>query len=440
METFFQGHLRLDWGFDNPNKTAALIAMLMIAVWGLAYIRKYGFWIALVLFTALGGCLIHTFSRGGIIALFAGLLPVLWVAPRPWVKIKIFAVSLSIWAMIGVSIYLNAHERFGQGIAEEDKSITNRLKMWKHTPRMMVDAPAGWGLGNSGKAYMNWYQSLEDGEDYRTLVNSHLTWLVEFGWTGRFFYIFGWVLVFTLLFPSSNHLWHSILLGIWISFSVASWFSSIAEAQFLWILPVSALILRILARFISREWIGAKQWVFVGAISIVTTLTLFTLGFLSKGTAVKNFSGRIIVGGTAPKTWVVVDSKVTGMRYGKTIREFLKDKSQSIGVVERISDLSKTDKMKLVISGEISKEDGNKLKSFLPQSSKLVLLNPFFYPQEVSLKSEDKDKVEVLFGEFCQSPAQSTWSQHFQIQRVKGVGDYLPKWTDKVFENKGSHE
>jgi len=29
----------MDWGLGSPNKTAALIAMLMVAVWGLAFIR-----------------------------------------------------------------------------------------------------------------------------------------------------------------------------------------------------------------------------------------------------------------------------------------------------------------------------------------------------------------------------------------------------------------
>lgn len=44
----------MDWGLGNPNKTAALIACLMIGLWALAFIRKWGFWVALVGFTALG--------------------------------------------------------------------------------------------------------------------------------------------------------------------------------------------------------------------------------------------------------------------------------------------------------------------------------------------------------------------------------------------------
>jgi hypothetical protein len=72
-DIFFNGTWRMDWGFGNPNKTAAFIAILMIAVWILAYIHKWGFWIALVAFTGLGICLIHTMSRGGLVALLVVL-------------------------------------------------------------------------------------------------------------------------------------------------------------------------------------------------------------------------------------------------------------------------------------------------------------------------------------------------------------------------------
>ena len=38
-EIFFQGFWRMDWGLGNPNKTAALIAILMVAVWSLSYLK-----------------------------------------------------------------------------------------------------------------------------------------------------------------------------------------------------------------------------------------------------------------------------------------------------------------------------------------------------------------------------------------------------------------
>lgn len=142
MDIYFHGFWRMDWGLGNPNKTAALIATLMIAVWALAYIRKWGFWIALGLFTGLGICLIHTFSRGGMVALGAGLLPLLWQAPRPWPWKQIAATAAAVWIMTGVSVFLQADNRYLQGLIKEDRSITHRLEIWEKTPRMMVDAPS----------------------------------------------------------------------------------------------------------------------------------------------------------------------------------------------------------------------------------------------------------------------------------------------------------
>ena len=72
QEFFYNGVKRLDWGFGNPNITAGLIATLLMAVWGLAFIHRYGFWPALVGFTALGICLIQTASRGGLVAAILG--------------------------------------------------------------------------------------------------------------------------------------------------------------------------------------------------------------------------------------------------------------------------------------------------------------------------------------------------------------------------------
>src|ERR1700734_2850965 len=100
MNTYFQGVWRMDWGLGNPNKTAALIAILMIAIWVIAYLHKWGFWVALVPFTALGVCLIHTVSRGGIVALGIGLTAVVCTIPTPWPIQKIVALVACFWVIV----------------------------------------------------------------------------------------------------------------------------------------------------------------------------------------------------------------------------------------------------------------------------------------------------------------------------------------------------
>jgi len=158
---FFNGIWRMDWGFDNPNKTATLIAEIIIAIWGFSYIKKWGWWLALISSCILGGCLIHTFSRGGLIAALIGLLIlVIFNYLRAFSLAKFIATGITVLIVSIYAIYLTAPDRYAQGILKEDLSINNRIMLWKMAPAMMLDAPGGWGIGNSGNAFMRWYQPL----------------------------------------------------------------------------------------------------------------------------------------------------------------------------------------------------------------------------------------------------------------------------------------
>lgn len=233
---------------------------------------------ALALFTGLGVCLIHTMSRGAVIALFAGLIPLVMVAPRPWPRGRIVGVVVAVWVIVGASLYLNAGERLGQGIVHEDRSITNRFQIWKAAPRMMVDAPGGWGLGSSGAAYMQWYQPLSSNEGYRTLVNSHLTWLVELGWPLRVAYLFGWAAVLLLCWPGRASRWLAVPLGVWITFLVAAAFSSVAESPWLWIVPGAALIAVLGYRIRGKIWPSGKLWLIPLGVNLLLCGVLVVLG------------------------------------------------------------------------------------------------------------------------------------------------------------------
>lgn len=79
--------------------------------------------------------------------MFLCLIPVLWMAPRPWPWNRIAGIVAAVWVIIGFSVDLQAHERLGQGVVQEDRSISNPLELWKYAPAMMLDAPGGWGIG-----------------------------------------------------------------------------------------------------------------------------------------------------------------------------------------------------------------------------------------------------------------------------------------------------
>lgn len=440
MEDFFyHGIWRMDWGLGNPNKTAALIATLMVASWGLTYIRRWGFWVALILFTGLGVCLIHTFSRGGLIALFAGMLPVIYFVQRPWPWFKLVVIGISVWGIIGFSLYLNAHERLGQGVQTEDRSITNRLELWKVAPQMMVDSPSGWGFGNSGNAYMQWYQPLNRNEYYRTLVNSHLTWLVELGWPGRFLYFMVWFSIFLLCWPSSRTRWFSIIFGIWLAYAVAATFSSVAESPWLWIVPGLGLIIALGYRVLRKEWPAPVAWTFPIGLASAALAALWLSG--RSDSMILGSEKKVIWGKSQPAVWVVWNQKVMGSNYGRSLRKQVQSSDQksnaiSFGIAfswEGVPDLNNET---LVSGGMLNPKDKLLFGRLMGQTTNVTLINPFFSPENLGLSADEAAKIKILFGEFSQSPAVESWVKAKQVQKVDGVGDYFQAWPEIILSER----
>ncbi len=345
MEFFHGEHLRLDWGLGNPNKTAALIACLMVLAHLFRYVRnkKWGLFLFAGVFLGLGICLIHTYSRGGILAAVVGQFA-FWAArtggrftlpPRRELLCGIALLAvLSIYAALP---QINAASRYAQGVLpeDEDRSITNRLRIWKDVPRMMVDAPRGWGIGNAGIAWMQWYQPTETRYQYRTLVNSHLTWLVEFGWIARFAYLFGWGLLFAIVFGRSlgaeskmNRRSAGIASGVWASFAVSMFFSSVAESWQLWILPVGVLLWMLFPVWILKAkgvaWRGLRSdSIIMGTITLGVLAITALVGMAGKPDIVVFYDGEnVMLGEQPPQNFLLKpDEKILGQHYGILLRE-----------------------------------------------------------------------------------------------------------------------
>lgn len=433
MDTFFDGVWRMDWGFGNPNKTAALVAMLMVGVWVLGWFRKWGFWVAGALFTGLGLCLIHTFSRGGLLAAMIGVAPLLWVCGRCLSKAQWTGLACSLAVLIGFAFLLNANQRFTQGIAgEEDASISNRLALWKSAPRMMLDAPGGWGLGNSGEAFMQWYQDPEHLEGYRTLVNSHLTWLVELNWIGRILYVAGWGLVFLVVFPSGGNAALAGALGVWASFFVSATFSSVAESIWLWFIPDFALVFAFAIRIRHRLWFTWRSIASVLGSAFAALLLFVLLGSYfnqSVRHAIQRQGAVVFVGHPSANTWIVVNKAVLGRFYGKTWRRFVFEEEASVAFVASPYHLPDSSQVRTVaLAGKLSGEEVQSIderRTFM----KLILLNPGFGPDEISNNS-DVIQVIVHRGAFFVDSWNTAWDQALptRVNVVQGAAEYLPEW------------
>ena len=220
MNEFFYGEtLRWSFGFENPNKAAVVFACLLplcwwawMAAWG---IRRAGLRIPSLAFSAgvflaMGGCLVMTFSRGGLVAGVAALGYVwalaLWRnrpsenarGGTPAVESACFAGNGADGAassravspagfLIGwqgilrspkcwLSVFLIgllAGLAGGSGLADrsasalgEDASVTNRFELWQAGLQMAYENPAGFGSGKSGREFMQWYQAPDRTEGY----------------------------------------------------------------------------------------------------------------------------------------------------------------------------------------------------------------------------------------------------------------------------------
>ncbi len=445
---------RLDWGLDNPNKTAALIAMLMVGIWVLPFVYRPLFWLALVVFTGLGVCLMQTASRGGLAALAIGLGCLALFAPRPWPRARMAGLMVAGWIIIGGAVWLQTSHRLAQGIGSEDKSISHRLELWRVAPRMMVDAPGGWGFGNAGAAFMQWYQPVDRTEGYRTLVNSHLTWLVEMGWAGRFLYVFGWLTILALCWPEGgwniNHshpAWLAIPFGIWIAFAISAWFSSVAESPWLWAVPLGSLPWALGWRVKTRRWPRQLQWLASAGISCALLAALFILGSRPVAGPRLRLSGSRMVLGEAvvPEVWLVADPATLGNAYGRTLRGYLQTVAAanpaplaSVGIVKSVSELpvGELQSSTMVVAGTLSTPELAQLKAVAPRCGKLILLNPAFFPQDLAADPQTTAKIEVVSGEFSHVSA-SAWAEAMKRPplNVEGAGDFLPRWPELVFNN-----
>ena len=173
MEFTFDGIVRQGFGFYNPNHAAALICALFPFLWGW---KKYA-WIGWMITFLLTIPLVMTYSRTGVLVLAFELAAYFILSKtKNW---KLIAAIVS-----GILLILIVGGIFGRFAL--DKAVTNRPEIWLAGLKLYAANPLGVGLSNSGMVVSNFM--LEDIQ-CRTLVNSHLTLLVEFGIIAGFFWL-----------------------------------------------------------------------------------------------------------------------------------------------------------------------------------------------------------------------------------------------------------
>ena len=446
--TLYKGIPRWDLGLDNPNKAAAILACALLILLA-ACLRaprgrvallcdRIGSVALVATAAAVGYCLVHTFSRGGLVAFLAGALVLLvgsWKGPRNfqrWLPILLVALL-----MAGTATWIGFTGRMARSTPSADASVGNRLEIWRNVPSMMVDAPGGWGHGASGDAFMSWYQPLERHERYRTLVNSHFTWLVELGWTGRLFYVCGFAFLFALGIVRLRARGDPLPLAVWTCFATAAFFSSVAEEWLVWIIPLMMTV-PALKTFISNatahmRCVAVEAALLTGCLLLVTVAVVGTTCRPKDAQPIhRSYDGtRLVVGEGTPSAWAVCDPEILGgPAFGRLLRGFAQTpegKGKSYAFVDDLAAVP-DDVRHLVLCGRAANVKTDALARFVALTDVRVLAPN--RPNDWLAAHAKMPYLRVFCGEFAPSCPEEDVDG---LIVVPGVADYLPDWPRLAF-------
>lgn len=187
MEYTYEGLVRYSFGFANPNHAAALFAIIIPLFWGMKKIFTGRIASGCIFITEILSYLaiIATMSRTGIIAIILGGAFFFYLTHKHWGQ-KLDRKSLVRTALTAASAFaillaFGILKRHYSWISSPDDSVLNRLILWQGGLQMLADNPSGVGGGLSGMIFTNFYKPAGAGMAFRTMVNSFLTFTVEYG-------------------------------------------------------------------------------------------------------------------------------------------------------------------------------------------------------------------------------------------------------------------
>ena len=336
---YFNNHLRWSYYWENPNHWALFVVYLLIGIWFagvftpklkspavrvsakiILYILEIGLWFLLV----------KTYSRGGLVAACAALVFFFALNCRQW-RGRAASIVVRIFCVATLCLALGASQRMATAYMAQDKSVTNRLQTWQGALVMVHDSPTqGWGNGNGGLNYINWYQPHVAQERPTGFTNSFLEIAVEQGLV-----VFGGALVISLLALALSVRGRrnpvNLLGGACIvAWAVANLWSSLWPVPALWLVPAASII-AILAINLRSYKSTLRTLLPAAALAGVSlTAILYGLGayfaprYAWKVVPNPQADQLLMVKRTQknamPRHALWVDAAVWGRFYGKTIR------------------------------------------------------------------------------------------------------------------------
>ena len=189
---YFGEYQRWNFFFVNPNVAGAFVAMLIafiIPFTGILPCKKNKnirilFLAFLCLELTLYFLLAKTYSRGALVALVVSLVLFALLALTARFKWKSIVAILSVkFCVLAMILFFTGFiGRVSPQFLSQDGSVGARTQLWGGGLRLIAANPAnGWGIDNSGSAYMNWMQEFDDDRRYQGMVNSYMHVSIERG-------------------------------------------------------------------------------------------------------------------------------------------------------------------------------------------------------------------------------------------------------------------
>lgn len=445
---------RLNLGYFNPNAAGTLFAEIAALLAALAIVlRKRGIRIV----CAIGAvaslyALFLTGSRGSFISFLAGVaLVALCGIGKRWLKPKalltgLLAVAVAVGAIVVAGKATDG--RFGAKLVAIDPGNVQRLRAWSAAPEMMATAPGGWGA-EPGRAYCDWFQDVEDTHKLYYLVNSHLTWLVQYGRIFRFAYLAAWMALFLVMLAFAGNRIVKLALCESATFAVALWFSTVGIFPTLWILPGLCVVAAVAAIAYECMRRGAKaNFVRLFAATIAGALigcgTAFALEAVgrrqSEARALPvSFDGKCVkIGRGEAKTAILDDQTVLAGdvigSLGHTLRGWMAKNSDSGAVIVTDDPSVLPPRIDRLVAAGRGASRYLKFRSAhiadgdFCRAEKTVFLSPQFSPNDVPYTLAQGTDVSFVTGEFA---ARLTNGNHYDRQWVTvvpGCELYIPEW------------
>ena len=461
MIEFLFPEYRLDWfgaGPSSPNKTGALLAILFVVAWWPVFRFRWGFWLSLPLALITGGLLLQTESRGALVAVaVAGVACAVFrlISCRFSVPDAGSAVAttercpprrgrgcVGLCALVVLGIYsqqLGVNSRMAEMTSGGDESANVRVRLYSAGFQMIAAAPQGWGSGEAGNVYAQWYQTVGDSRSYFSLVNSHLTWMSDYGILFQFGYIAGWCAVLLILWPVPWTPLRGISFSVWLVLGTCGFFSSVLTLLWLWVLPVLLLILCLIQRFKLQAWPTMRYRMFVSSCVLCGVVGLRVVSASLVGEVPITASPEQVEIGSKPDAVLIVapDRKVVGDKYGHTIRENL-DVLSGATVLRNAEDLPGLD---------LSEYDILLFSGAMPSVSLdgyggcVVLLNPAMDVDDATIASLANHALTIVVGSLGDWRRARVWGAladehpNWEFIKLRGVADFVPNWTRFVIAN-----